>query len=157
MTVYVNAVMYYRVADAESAVNNVDDYAESAKLIASTTLRNVLGTKSLEVGNINNEIKNSTNYLAPDGVKEIERKNAVKDLGVMVDESLMYKVHRQKAAKKVVQKLGWVRRTFATRTIPFLNHCILHRVKEKFWFGLNRTLKISEWSLALGYMFTSGH
>ena len=53
-------------------------------------------------------------------MKEIERKNAVKDLGVMVDESLTYKVHRQKAAKKVVQKLGWVRRTFATRTIPFL-------------------------------------
>ena len=47
MTVYVNAVMYYRVADAESAVNNVDDYAESAKLIASTTLRNVLGTRNL--------------------------------------------------------------------------------------------------------------
>ena len=44
---YVNAVMYYRVADAESAVNNVDDYAESARLIASTTLRNVLGTKTL--------------------------------------------------------------------------------------------------------------
>ena len=47
MTVYVNAVMYYRVADAESAVNNVDDYAESARLIASTTLRNVLGTRNL--------------------------------------------------------------------------------------------------------------
>ena len=47
MTVYVNAVMYYRVADAESAVNNVDDYAESARLIASTTLRNVLGTRTL--------------------------------------------------------------------------------------------------------------
>ena len=47
VTVYVNAVMYYRVRDAESAVNNVDDYAESAKLIASTTLRNILGTKTL--------------------------------------------------------------------------------------------------------------
>ena len=75
--------------------------------------------QQLRLGN-NNEIKNCTNYLAPDGVKEIERKNVVKDLGVMVDESLTYKVHRQKAAKKVVQKLGWVRRTFATRTIPFL-------------------------------------
>ena len=47
MTVYVNAVMYYRVHDAESAVGNVDDYEESARLIASTTLRNVLGTKTL--------------------------------------------------------------------------------------------------------------
>ena len=73
MTVYVNAVMYYRVrhhiiprdlyvttsgvkvSDAESAVNNVDDYAESARLIASTTLRNVLGTKTL--GSILSESK----------------------------------------------------------------------------------------------------
>ena len=47
VTVFVNAVMYYRVADAETAVNEVDDYAESAKFISSTTLRNVLGTKTL--------------------------------------------------------------------------------------------------------------
>ena len=64
VTVYVNAVMYFRVADAESAVNNVDDYAESAKLIASTTLRNVLGTKTLgkilsgETTNLNFLLKN---------------------------------------------------------------------------------------------------
>ena len=57
---YVNAVMYYRVADAESAVNNVDDYAESAKLISSTTLRNVLGTKTL------GEILSETDSIAQD-------------------------------------------------------------------------------------------
>ena len=44
---FVNAVMYYKVQDAESAVNEVDDYAESAKFISSTTLRNVLGTQTL--------------------------------------------------------------------------------------------------------------
>ena len=49
VTVYVNAVMYYRVADAESAVNNVDDYAESARLIASTTLRNSVGSNSDDI------------------------------------------------------------------------------------------------------------
>ena len=39
--------MYYKVKDATSAVANVDDYACSAKLLAATTLRNILGTKTL--------------------------------------------------------------------------------------------------------------
>ena len=47
MTVFVNAIMYYKVADATCAVTNVDDYSGSARLLAATTLRNVLGTKNL--------------------------------------------------------------------------------------------------------------
>ena len=47
MTVYVNAIMYYKVNNPISAVTNVDDYSGSARLLAATTLRNVLGTKNL--------------------------------------------------------------------------------------------------------------
>ena len=47
VTVYVNAIMYYRVVDAVKAVINVDDYGASAQALAATTLRNVLGTRSL--------------------------------------------------------------------------------------------------------------
>ena len=63
VTVYVNAIMYYRVVDAVKvsivstrvtchvprvqAVVNVDDYGASAQALAATTLRNVLGTRSL--------------------------------------------------------------------------------------------------------------
>ena len=47
VTVFVNAIMYYRVQDATSAIANVDDYRESARLLAATTLRNVLGTRKL--------------------------------------------------------------------------------------------------------------
>ena len=47
MTVFVNAIMYYKVANATSAVSNVDDYNGSARLLAATTLRNVLGTNTL--------------------------------------------------------------------------------------------------------------
>ena len=43
MTVFVNAIMYYKVQDAIKAVTNVDDYAGSAQALAATTLRNVLG------------------------------------------------------------------------------------------------------------------
>ena len=44
---FVNAIMYYKVRDATCAVANVDDYSGSARLLAATTLRNVLGTKNL--------------------------------------------------------------------------------------------------------------
>ena len=39
--------MWYKVKDASSAIANVDDYSGSAKLLAATTLRNVLGTRNL--------------------------------------------------------------------------------------------------------------
>ena len=44
---YVSAIMWYKVKDATSAVANADDYSESAKLLAATTIRNVLGTRNL--------------------------------------------------------------------------------------------------------------
>ena len=44
---FVNAIMYYKVANPTHAVTNVDDYTGSARLLAATTLRNVLGTKTL--------------------------------------------------------------------------------------------------------------
>ena len=47
VTVFVNAIMYYKVANAIHAVANVDDYGGSARLLAATTLRNVLGTMTL--------------------------------------------------------------------------------------------------------------
>jgi len=47
VTVFVNAIMYYKVANATHAVANVDDYSGSSRLLAATTLRNVLGTLNL--------------------------------------------------------------------------------------------------------------
>ena len=35
------------VSDATSCVANVDDYGQSTRLLAATTLRNVLGTRNL--------------------------------------------------------------------------------------------------------------
>ena len=60
VTVFVNAIMYYKVivfknlwnfhtkvADATCAVTNVDDYSGSARLLAATTLRNPIVWKIL--------------------------------------------------------------------------------------------------------------
>ncbi|XP_076455018.1 band 7 protein AAEL010189-like [Babylonia areolata] len=47
VTVAVDAVVYFRIHDAVSSVNNVENAARSTQLLAATTLRNVLGTKNL--------------------------------------------------------------------------------------------------------------
>merc|ERR1712029_314377 len=39
--------VYYQISSPMSAVINVSDYAKSTKLLASTTLRTILGTKTL--------------------------------------------------------------------------------------------------------------
>ena len=49
VTVFVNAIMYYKVRDATLAVSRVDDYGGSSRLLSATTLRNVLGTKVTEL------------------------------------------------------------------------------------------------------------
>ena len=47
MTVAVDAVVYYRIDNATASITNVEDSNKSTRLLAATTLRNVLGTKSL--------------------------------------------------------------------------------------------------------------
>ena len=47
VTVAVDAVVYYRISNATISVTNVEDANRSTRLLAQTTLRNVLGTKNL--------------------------------------------------------------------------------------------------------------
>ena len=43
----VDAVVYYRVSNATISVANVENAHHSTRLLAQTTLRNILGTKTL--------------------------------------------------------------------------------------------------------------
>lgn len=47
VTVSVDAVVYYNIKNPMDAVNNVTNYGHSTRLLAATTLRNVLGTRNL--------------------------------------------------------------------------------------------------------------
>jgi len=47
VTVNVDAVVYYQVSNPLAAICNNDDYNRSTRLLAATTLRNVLGTRNL--------------------------------------------------------------------------------------------------------------
>lgn len=60
VTVTVDAVVYFRIQDAVSSVCNVDNVKTATRLLAQTTLRNMLGTKSLsEILSEREEISNS--------------------------------------------------------------------------------------------------
>lgn len=48
VSVKVNAVIYYRVIDAERAIIQVDDYHDATSQLAQTTLRSVLGQHDLD-------------------------------------------------------------------------------------------------------------
>ncbi|VDM53028.1 unnamed protein product [Angiostrongylus costaricensis] len=47
VTVAVDAVVYFRISNATISVTNVEDASRSTKLLAQTTLRNILGTRTL--------------------------------------------------------------------------------------------------------------
>lgn len=47
MTVAVDAVVYYKIYDATMSIINVENASRATRFLAQTTLRNVLGTKSL--------------------------------------------------------------------------------------------------------------
>lgn len=47
VTVAVDAVVYYRIYNPVVSITNVEDADRSTRLLAATTLRNVLGTKNL--------------------------------------------------------------------------------------------------------------
>ncbi|CAF1323824.1 unnamed protein product [Rotaria sp. Silwood1] len=88
VTVAVDAVVYFRIFNAVISITNVEDAAKSTKLLAATTLRNVLGTKTLqeilaERDKIDNVIQTSLDEATdPWGVK-VERVE-VKDVRLPV-------------------------------------------------------------------------
>jgi len=60
VTIKVNAVIYFRVVDANSAIVNVANYVNSTSQIAQTTLRSVLGQSTLDELLANREQINET-------------------------------------------------------------------------------------------------
>jgi erythrocyte band 7 integral membrane protein len=48
VTVTVDAVVYFKIVNPTHSVNNVADAPQSTRLLAATSLRNILGTKTLQ-------------------------------------------------------------------------------------------------------------
>jgi len=58
VTISVDAVVYYRIQDATMSIANVENYDSATRLLSQTTLRNMLGTKTLA------EILNDREYIS---------------------------------------------------------------------------------------------
>lgn len=59
VSVRVNAVIYFRVVDAQNAIINVEDYLQATSQLAQTTLRSVLGQHELDEMLANREMLNT--------------------------------------------------------------------------------------------------
>ena len=58
------------------------------------------------------DLKDETYLKSPKYSEVIERKESVKDLGIMVDHQLDFRVQRQNALSMAWRKLGWIGRAF---------------------------------------------
>ena len=84
VTVAVDAVVYYKISQPMAATCNVEDYSKSTKLLASTTLRTILGTKSLS------EILSDRETISNDILSNLDR--ATDPWGVKVCYFMTYSV-----------------------------------------------------------------
>ena len=67
----------------------------------------------------NQEIKENTGYLTPEG-ETIEQKDNLRDLGIQMSDNSTFSEHIAKVCKKVNQKCGWILRTFSCRNTYFM-------------------------------------
>jgi len=103
VSVQVNAVIYYRVVEADKAVLNVEDYHAAVSQLAQTTLRSVLGKHELdemlaERDKLNNDIQEILDKQTDAwGVKvaNVEIKH------VDIDESMIRAIAKQAEAERV--------------------------------------------------------
>ena len=104
--------------------NDVEEFQEDLETIYQWSNANNMvfnGTKFevLKYGKDEN-LKDDFNYLTPNSEELIERKEVVKDLGILMNDKATFDDHINKVCAKVTQKAGWVLRTFLSREIHFM-------------------------------------
>ena len=67
----------------------------------------------------NEDLKNDTLYFTDKTENVIERFSSLRDLGMILSDDAKFNAHIDKVSKKVRQKVGWIMRSFYTRS---LNH-----------------------------------
>ena len=66
------------------------------------------------------DMKEDTLYFTDNYENIIERYSSLRDLGVILSEDGKFKLHIEKVATKVRQKIGWILRSFFTRNANHL-------------------------------------
>ena len=73
-----------------------------------------------EVYGKHKELRDNYNYLSPESENIIERKESLRDLGVVMNANATFIDHINKVCNSVNQKAGWVLRTFNSRDSQFM-------------------------------------
>ena len=92
----------------------------------------------------NEVLKEDTLLFSPDYGEIIERKESVKDLGIIVDQDLSFKQQRQRALSKCWRKIGWISRNCATRSISFLKTVWTSLVQPHLDYGSIMVAPVSQ-------------
>ena len=77
---------------------------------------NSLKFQRLRIGNVVSPVSLYT----PDHTTEIEVKETIRDLGILVDSNMRYMNQLHKAVSKTNMKAAWILRTFSSREIQFM-------------------------------------
>ena len=64
----------------------------------------------------NENLKNETMYFTEDTSEVVERKEVVRDLGVLMSDDGLFKHHLERVISKTKQKIGWILRSFESRS-----------------------------------------
>lgn len=84
MTISVDGVVYYRVQNATLAVANITNADSATRLLAQTTLRNVLGTKNLsQILSDREEIAHNMQVRPPPGCQSPEIQDEAQGLVIV--------------------------------------------------------------------------
>ena len=67
-----------------------------------------------------NSIREESSLFGPNMSDSIEVKECVRDLGIMVDDTMNYSYHITKTVTKANNKASWTLRTFKSRDVNFL-------------------------------------
>ncbi|TRY63262.1 hypothetical protein TCAL_02603 [Tigriopus californicus] len=107
VTVSVDAVVYYRVSNATVSVANVENAHHSTRLLAQTTLRNILGTKNLhEILSDRESISDEATTAWGIKVERVEIKDA--RLPVQLQRAMAAEAEAAREARaKVMCNSGW--------------------------------------------------
>ena len=98
------------IEEFQNEINKVYKWCKNNNMMLNTTKFEVLKHGKDE------ELKNDFNYFTPDHEEIIERKEVLRDLGIQANEKATFDDHINKVCNTVNRKVGWVLRTFSTRS-----------------------------------------
>ena len=102
------------IEDFQNDLDKVFKWSSENNMVFNTTKFEVLKHGK------NEDLKDNYNYFTPEYEDVIERKEILRDLGVMANDKANFEEHINKVCTSVTRKVGWILRSFSTRSTSFM-------------------------------------